>query len=106
MTTYIANGFSPNMIRDNAVVEFKTTTKQAFMDACKDGKSIVGHPEIAEKFHVPLNRVTVELECGDTLYVVSPRQRLKTEQYEFISDEEQYQYKRIHIMKLERRNYD
>ena len=106
MTTYVGNGFSPNMIKDSAVVEIEATTRQAFCKACKGGRSIIGHPEIAEKFNVPMNRKNITLECGDTLYVVSPRQRLKTEEYEYVSDESQYIYKKIHVIRQGRKHYD
>ena len=106
MTIYVGNGFSPNMVGDEAQIHIKTTTKQVFMNACKEGKSIIGHPEIAEHFNVPMNRVNIQLVCGDVLYVVSPRQRLKTEDYQYVSDENDYIYKRISVVKQWRRHYD
>lgn len=95
MTTYVANGFSLNMIEGKATLIKEPVHKEQFLKACKTGKSIIGHPEIAETFNVELNRETVKLDYGDIVYVVSPRQRLKTEQYTFIEESEGYCYNRV-----------
>lgn len=98
---YVGNGFSPNMIESNATIEIQRISKATFEQAIRDGaKSIIGHPEISEMFKVPLNRVSITLDCGDTLYLVTPNQRLNTTEYTFIPETEGYVYRKITVKRL------
>ena len=103
---YIGNGFSMGMISDESVlISVDTISKKRFMNASRHAKSIIGHPEIAEVFGLPLNRESITLRKGDILYIVSPTTRPKAGQlvengatYQFIPESEGYTYKQIQIL--------
>ena len=106
MVKYIGNGFSMGMIpNEDILISVKTITKTQFIKAGNHAKSIIGHPEIAEIFDLPLNRESITLKKGDILYIVSPSTRPKANQmvengarYEFIPEEMGYTYKQIQIL--------
>lgn len=76
---YIGNAFSPAMIResDDVLVSIRTITENQFRKVRNHAKSVIGHPELAEYFDLPLNRETVRLKKGDMLYIVLPSRRHK-----------------------------
>ena len=101
---YIGNGFSVSMVDGDATITIKTIDKEAFIRAGETAKSIIGHPEIAQKFGLQLNRESITLHEGDVLYVVTPSRRPaenKTVEngarYEFIPESMGYTYKKIEV---------
>lgn len=104
---YIGNGFSANMIEGDATIKITTITKEEFTSAGETAKSIIGHPEIAETFGLTLNRESITLKEGDTLYVVSPAKRPLAgksvedgAKYTFIPEREGYAYKKVEIIEV------
>ncbi len=104
---YIGNAFSMSMIKDyeTVLISVKNITKSQFIKAGNHAKSIIGHPEIAELFDLPLNRESITLRKGDILYIVTPNQRPKANQmvengarYTFIPENEGYLYKQIQVL--------
>lgn len=105
---YIGNAFSPAMIKGDegdVLIKITTISKKQYMNAREHSKSIVGHPEIAEIFDLPLNRESVYLGKGDILYIVLPERRQKTGEkvtdgakYEFVPESEGYTYKQIQVL--------
>ena len=105
---YIGNAFSPAMIKGDigdVLIKITNITKKQYLNARDHSKSIVGHPEIAELFDLPLNRESVYLGKGDILYIVLPERRQKENQsvengakYEFVPESEGYVYKAIQIL--------
>lgn len=80
---YIGNAFSPAMFKKeegDILVSIKTITEHQFMKARHHAKSVIGHPELAEHFDLPLNRESVYLKRGDMLYIVLPSTRYKAGQ--------------------------
>ena len=80
---YIGNAFSPAMFKEedgDILVSIKSITKHQFLKVRKHAKSVIGHPELAEYFHLPLNRETVHLKRGDMLYIALPSKRHKAGQ--------------------------
>ncbi len=100
---YIGNAFSLGMTPyEEVTIKVQTITKKEFVEAGKTAYSVIGHPEIAEQFQLPLNRESITLEIGDVMYVVNPRRRpdegLTVEngaKYTFIPESEGYVYKRV-----------
>ena len=104
MTTYIGNAFSPNMVGNN-MVKFELISKDEFIKAGKSSISVAGHPEIAEKFNLELNRTSIKLGVGDVLYTVSPATRPNEgkrvedgDKYHFIPEELGYEYRKITVV--------
>lgn len=102
---YIGNAFSINMIPEDGVLSVKTITKNQFIRAGTHAKSIMGHPEIAKIFGLPLNRESITLKKGDMLYVVMPENRQKINQvvpsgatYNFVPESEGYTYKVVQVL--------
>lgn len=101
---YIGNAFSINMIDGDGTITVKTITKNQFVKAGNHAKSIIGHPEIAKLFGLPLNRESITLKKGDMLYVVTPASRPMAHQivengakYEFVPESQGYTYKVIQV---------
>lgn len=104
---YIGNAFSVNMISEDMLISVKTITKKQFLRAGTHAKSIIGHPEIAEQFNLPLNRESITLKKGDMLYIVTPAKRQKVGEvvesgtkYEFVPESEGYTYKVIQAIDI------
>ena len=105
VTKYIGNAFSINMIPEDGLLSVKTITKAQFIKAGNHSKSIIGHPEIAKLFGLPLNRESITLKKGDMLYVVMPQNRQKVDEivpsgttYEFVPESEGYTYKVLQVL--------
>lgn len=96
---YVSNAFSPSMIKGVATITLEEIPKEDFVNACKVGISIVGHPEIAKHFNVEFNRIGINLYEGDILYIVTPTFRQNKERYEFVPEEEGYTYRKITVEK-------
>ena len=101
---YIGNAFSTSMVGE-ALIKINTITKDEFVKAGETAHSIIGHPEIAKNFGLPLNRESVVLNKGDVLFVVTPARRPMENQnvqsgtkYEFVPETEGYSYKRVEIL--------
>lgn len=100
---YIGNAFSLGMTPYEEVnIRVETISKEDFCRAGRTAYSVIGHPEIAEMFGLPLNRESVTLERGDVMYVVNPMRRpnegMTVEngaRYQFIPESEGYVYKRV-----------
>ena len=100
---YIGNAFSLGMTPYEEVnIRVETISKEDFCRAGRTAYSVIGHPEIAEMFGLPLNRESVTLERGDVMYVVNPMRRpnagMTVEngcKYQFIPESEGYVYKRV-----------
>ena len=95
------------MIKDyeTVYISVKNITKKQFINAGQHAKSIIGHPEIAELFQLPLNRESITLNKGDILYIVTPSQRPQAGQYmengaryNFIPENEGYLYKQVQVL--------
>ena len=103
---YIGNAFSTSMLNSTEnIIKVTTITKEAFLDASKTSKSIIGHPEIANNFNLELNRESIILNKGDVLYIVVPLRRPMEHQkvengakYEFIPESEGYKYQKIEVI--------
>lgn len=101
---YIGNAFSPNMV-DEGTIKIEKINKNEFIEASKDSKSVIGHPEISKLFNLELNRESIYLNKGDILYVVVPSKRPMENKivenggkYEFIPESEGYTYKKITVL--------
>jgi hypothetical protein len=101
---YIGNGFSVNMIEDEATITINNITKEEFMEQLKEGYSVVGHPEIAEHFGVALNRESITLQPDDYLFIVTTNKRPnegKTvengDKYQFIPEDDGWIYKMVYV---------
>lgn len=100
---YIGNAFSLGMTPYEEVnIRVETISKEDFCRAGRTAYSVIGHPEIAEIFRLPLNRESITLNKGDTMYVVNPARRpnegLTVEdgtKYTFIPESEGYVYKKV-----------
>ena len=68
---YISNGFSPKML--NPKMEFNFTMEETTFDEIQENKneliSSIGHDTIAEHLKMEKNRMNIQLEIGDTLYL-------------------------------------
>lgn len=63
-TKYLLNAFSLQMVDVPSVVEFREVNK------LPDGlTSAIGHQDTANVLGVPMNRINVHLQPGDTAYV-------------------------------------
>lgn len=87
---YISNGFAVSMVKGEAYMNIERITKDEFLAEMEDGYSIIGHPEIAEKYGLALNRESIKLNAGDTMYVVSLARR--PNEGEVVSDGTTYNY--------------
>lgn len=70
---YIVNGFSPKMLSkrlNGHLFKIVDITRQEFEDNKKDCVSAVGHHALAEALGIPRNRFNIQVEKGDTLYIV------------------------------------
>lgn len=75
---YVGNAFSPAMFKKeegDILISIKTITEHQYRKAATHAKSVIGHPELAEYFDLPLNRETVYLKRGDILYIALPHRR-------------------------------
>ena len=91
---FIGNAFSPAMFLDKDItVSIKDITDKQYRKAGQHAKSVIGHPELAEYFDLPLNRETVHLKRGDQLYIALPKRRYKEGQKVKIGDTEHYDTK-------------
>jgi len=88
MVKYVGNGFSPNMISGDFILEFKKISKEEFMEASKTATSCIGHEDIAEALGLECNRISINLCPDDVLYLVSPiyRPSIKEDIYEFVQN--------------------
>lgn len=98
------------MIKGDATIKITTITKNEFIKAGKTATSTIGHPEIAKTFNLPLNRTSITLKPNDELYIVLPQKRPKANElvengakYTFIPESEGYTYKKITIMKEDKK---
>jgi len=83
---YVGNAFSISMLRElsNTIVEFKKISLEKARELVKEKEfiSFVGHPSTAEVMskllgiEIPANRISVELDMGDEVLVMSLNQRL------------------------------
>lgn len=62
---YLANAFSLQMLKSaNCTIQCET------VDAIPEGlESAIGHQDTAKVLGVPMNRVNISLDSGDTLFV-------------------------------------
>lgn len=106
---YIGNAFSPAMFKEedrDMMVNIKTITKHQYLKVRDHAKSVIGHPELAEYFELPLNRETVHLRKGDQLYVALPKKRYREGEsvrygeplVEFRPEEYEFVYKLIQVL--------
>lgn len=90
---YISNGFSPKMLNPNKELTF-TIENTSYEEIQKEKTELInsiGHDTIAEHLNMPKNRMNIQLEAEDTLYLV-----------QIIHDEnktQQYDYRKISITK-------
>jgi len=67
---YLCNAFSLQMVKDELKRKGKVTLTLETVDALpKDLESAVGHADTAAVLGVPMNRVDVKLNSGDSMYV-------------------------------------
>lgn len=103
---YIGNGFAPSMVKDLSLLVIKEITKEEFEQEAETGYSVIGHPEIAKKFNLALNRETIKLDYGDVLLTVTLARRPEEnkvvadgDRYHFDDDESNYAYHMIGVLK-------
>lgn len=70
MVTIVNNAFSTKMLVNDATAHISIISEEDFKNAIKTADEIViGHEDTADYFGVPMNRQTVHLQTGDTLFV-------------------------------------
>lgn len=66
----VNNAFSTKMLTNDANVKISIISEDEFKSAISIADEIViGHQDTADYFNVPLNRQTIHLNDGDTLFV-------------------------------------
>lgn len=88
---YISNAFSTKMLNPNThpVMHMTRTNYEEIQENKKELISSIGHQNIADHIGIKKERMNIQLEKGDTLYLV---QNLYDE-----DNEEIYDYKKILI---------
>ena len=69
---YISNGFSPKMLNPKTNPEFEITTS-SFEEIQKERDEVIssiGHQNIADHLGIEKNRINIQLEADDILYIV------------------------------------
>lgn len=68
---YVSNGFSPKMLNPNMEVNFtiETTTFDEIQENRDELISSIGHDIIADHLNIAKNRINIQLEAGDILYL-------------------------------------
>lgn len=88
---YISNGFSPKMLNPNKELIF--TIEDSSLKEIQDQKeeliSSIGHDTIAEHVQIEKNRINIQLEAEDILYLVQI--------YHDKNQQQQYDYRKISI---------
>lgn len=88
---YVTNGFSPKMLNPNKNLTF--TMEYSSYEEIQEHKdeliSSIGHNTIAEHIQIEKNRINIQLEEGDTAYIV---QILNDE-----NNKTEYDYRKITI---------
>ena len=70
MVTIVNNAFSTKMLVNNATAHISIISEEDFKNAIKTAdKVVIGHEDTADYFGVALNRQTIHLNKGDTLFV-------------------------------------
>lgn len=87
---YISNGFSPKMLnpKTNPTFQLSESSYDEIQKEKNELISSIGHQNIAEHLNVDKNRINIQLELGDILYIVN---------ISHIDGVEQYNYKKIII---------
>lgn len=71
---YISNALSPKML--NPYKQLNFTMQETTYDEIQENKneliSSIGHANIAEHLNIEKNRINIQLEDGDTLYLAYP----------------------------------
>ena len=66
----VNNAFSTKMLKADTTIDIKIINEEDFRLALKNADEIViGHEDTANYFGVALNRQTIHLDKGDTLFV-------------------------------------
>lgn len=86
---YLSNGFSPKMLNPNKILRFtiKETTYEEIMENKNELVNSIGHQLIADHLNIEKNRINIQLEEGDTIYIVDNKQE----------DHTQFNYRKITI---------
>lgn len=89
---YVSNGFSPKMLNPNRQLTFtiEDTSYEEIQEHKTELISSIGHTTISEHIQIEKNRMNIQLESGDTLYLV--------QLYHNENHTEQYDYRKIIIM--------
>lgn len=89
---YISNAFSPKMLNPNTDPSFKMEpcTYEEIQEEKDELISSIGHQNIAEHVKMEKNRINIQLEIDDIIYIVFSQQN---ENNKF-----EYYYKKITII--------
>jgi len=83
MTTFIANGFTPAMLKLPSGVEFKEVGQEEFCQATKHATNSVGHTATIDLINqlcgsnLQVNRVSIKADFGDEIYITMVAVRLE-----------------------------
>lgn len=83
---YVSNGFSPKMLNPNQELTFtiENTSYEEIQENKKEMISSIGHTSIAEHLKIEKNRMNIQLEAEDILYLVQIyHDEEKTEHYDY-----------------------
>ncbi|MBE6488814.1 MAG: DUF1874 domain-containing protein [Methanosphaera stadtmanae] len=86
---YLSNGFSPKMLNPNKTLTFtlKETTYEEIMKNKNELVNSIGHQIIADHLDIEKNRINIQLEEGDIIYIVDNEKE----------DHTQFNYRKITI---------
>lgn len=84
---YVSNGFSPKMLNPNRQLNFtiEETTYDEIQLNRSELVSSIGHQLLADHLNLEKNRINIQLEVGDILYLVYTSKDLKEFFYKKIS---------------------
>ncbi|RAP53773.1 MAG: hypothetical protein BZ138_00020 [Methanosphaera sp. rholeuAM270] len=90
---YVSNGFSPKMLNPNKELEItiENTTYEEIQEERMELISSIGHDSIAEHLKMDKNRINIQLEEDDLLYLV--------QMYHDEKKTKHYDYRKIRIRK-------
>lgn len=71
---YVSNGFSPKMLNPNMEMNFtmEDTTYEEIQENKSELINSIGHDIIADHLKMKKNRINIQLEVGDVLYLAYP----------------------------------
>ena len=95
---YVANAFSIKMITKPLNLKVSLLSHKRFFQETRDAKSIIGHEKVAEYLGFPVNRASITLERGDTIYVAVESNSRNNAPFEFIISPETEKFYKVECL--------